>query len=138
MNNRGYSLVEVMVASVVVAVALTAAAIMVGVLSARQEANVFTLRGANLQEQAVTLYRLGLQPTQIVSLVPEACGTTNTPAQGAMSLIFSAASGTNIVIGGEDTSLDFTTCTVILPEPTTSGPASYVSNQVGILRPTVR
>jgi prepilin-type N-terminal cleavage/methylation domain-containing protein len=137
-KNSGYSLVEVMVASVVVAVALTAAAIMAGVLSSRQESNVFSLRAANLQEQAVTLYRLGLQPTQIVALVPEACGTTSTPAQGALSLVFSAESGTNVVIEGENTSLDFTTCTVILPEPVAEGAPSYISNQVGILRPSVR
>lgn len=65
MKRNGFSLVEAMIAAGIVAIGLTAAASLVGALMAKEEINSISLRAANLQEQAVMLYRLGLSPTRI-------------------------------------------------------------------------
>ena len=73
MRGKGFSLIEALIASAIVAIGLTAAASLVGALMAREEVNTVSLRAANLHEQAVILYRLGLSPARIRAILPETC-----------------------------------------------------------------
>jgi prepilin-type N-terminal cleavage/methylation domain-containing protein len=137
MSARGYSLVEVMVAAAIVAVGLTAAAVMVGTLMQQQELNAATLRAANLQEQAVKLYRLDLSPGDLVSLLPETSRLGTPQAAGEFGFIFSRALKTNIVVDPAATiSLDRTGCDMVYDDPLGAG--GFVTNSVTILRPSVR
>jgi prepilin-type N-terminal cleavage/methylation domain-containing protein len=141
MNRGGYSLVEVMVAVAVVGIGMTAAAMLINTLMAQEEVNASSLRAANLQEQAVTLYRLGLSASNVRAVLPETCGTDTTPASGTFSLEFGTPAGTNIPLGGSlgTISMELTTCTMVfaVPLPGTNSPP-LLTNTVNILRPTIR
>jgi len=137
MKTSGYSLIEVLVAAAVVAVGLTAATILVGSIMSQQELNLVSLRAANLQEQAVTLYRLGVEPTNIRAIMPESCTDSSTPAQGTFSLTFGASNSINVVIGGATNTYLSNTCTVIFPNPPGgTGAATYSTNTVTVIMPS--
>jgi len=136
---RGYSLVEVMVAAAVVAIGLTAAAVLVGTLMQQQELNAASLRAANLQEQAVKLYRLDLAPNDIVELLPEnsvriALGAA--PPQGFYGFTFSRDLPMRLTNEVVDILVDVGNCTMVVASPSLQG--AYLTNTVSIVRPTVR
>lgn len=136
MSNKGFSLVEVMVAAAIVVIGLTAAAVLASTLMAQQELNAATLRAANLQEQAAKLYRLDLDGAMIRGLLPEACASSGTPAQNAFVLTFSRPVPTAVDVDGTVLNLDATVCTMIFANPQVAG--SLVTNAVTILRPGTR
>lgn len=136
MRARGYSLVEVILAAAVVAIGLTAAAVLVGTLLQQQELNAASLRAANLQEQAVKLYRLDLRPDTIVSLLPESCQQSGTPPPGGYFLSFSRAAPTNIEVDGTAVLLDRTGCNLVFASPGETG--ALLTNTVIIVRPSLR
>lgn len=136
MNHRGYSLVEVMIAAAIIAVGLTAAAVLVGSLMTQQEINAASLRATNLQEQAVRLYRLDLPTASITELLPESASTNLQPAAGAYGLNFTAAGTTTVTIDGTDVQLDLTTCTLAYVSPVETN--TVVTNSVTIVRPSIR
>ncbi len=125
MKNLGYSLVEVMVGAAIVAIGLTAAAVLVGTIMRQQEVNAATLRAANLQEQAVTLYRLGMG-TNVAGLLPE-------PGYG---FTFTSPQQTNLSNSVLSISVEVTECTMTYPNP--SGEGQDLSNTVRIVRPSIR
>jgi len=135
MRARGYSLVEVVLAAAVVAIGLTAAAVLVGTLMQQQELNAASLRAANLQEQAVKLYRLDLSSSAIRGLLPEPCVASGAPPSGGYTLSFSVPSSTNFVINGTTVDLDRTRLTLVYPNTVTAG---NVTNRVDIVRPATR
>jgi prepilin-type N-terminal cleavage/methylation domain-containing protein len=141
MKRDGYSLVEVLVAVAVVGIGMTASAMLINSLMAQEEVNSSTLRAANLQEQAVTLYRLGLSDSNIRAFLPETCGTGATPAANNFSLEFGNPTTTNIALGGAlgTISVERTTCTMVfaVPLPGTNTPPR-LTNVVDIIRPTIR
>ncbi len=92
MKNRGFSLIEALMAAAIVAIGLTAAASLVGALMAKEELNTGSLRAANLQDQAVMLYRLGLAPARIRAILPETCTESGAPVAGTYVLSFGAPS----------------------------------------------
>jgi type II secretory pathway pseudopilin PulG len=141
----GYSVVEVLAAVVVVGIGLTAAAVLVGGIMAREEQSLISLRAANLQEQAVTLYRLGLEPGLVVGLMPEVSVEDGEPAPGTFGLLFGVPSTENISIVKQDggTTIELpvlsNNCTVVFPNPVgESGTTTYSSNTVPILRPVIQ
>ena len=139
MKSRGYSLVEVMVAAAIVAVGLTAAAVLAGTLMQQQELNAATLRAANLQEQAAKLYRMDLPVTLIVELLPEKCGRVGggvPPPAGGYGFSFTRPAPLNISNGAENVFLDSTSCTMVYPAPVES--AGMTTNIVTIVRPSIR
>ena len=92
MKSAGYSLVEVLLAVVVIGIGMSAAAVMIGAIMNQEEVNQVSLRAANLQEQSVTLYRLGVTNAETVrGLLPEICVDSEQPAEGQFGLIFSNA-----------------------------------------------
>lgn len=137
MNLRGYSLVEVLVAAAIVAVGLTAAAVLAATLMQQQELNAATLRAANVQEQAVKLYRLDLTPGDIVSLLPENSRLGTPQTAGEFGFTFSRATKTNMTVDPTATiSLDRTGCVMVYDDPLGAG--GYVANTNIILRPSIR
>lgn len=136
MNHRGYSLVEVMIAAAIIAVGLTAAAVLVGSLMTQQEVNAASLRATNLQEQAVRLYRLDITATSIIELLPEPATANLQPAAGSYGLNFTTAGTTNVTIDGTAVQVDLTTCTLAYVNPVETN--SVVTNSVTIVRPSIR
>jgi prepilin-type N-terminal cleavage/methylation domain-containing protein len=139
MTTRGYSLVEVMVAAAIVAVGLTAAAVLIGTLMQQEELNAATLRAANLQEQAVKLYRLDLSPTDIVDLLPEnsariALGTV--PPEGVYGFSFSRDAETVLTSADGNIIVDVSSCTMVFSNP--GGEGGTITNRVSIVRPSIR
>ncbi len=135
MKTAGYSLVEVMVAAAVIAVGLTAAAVLVGTLMQQQELNAAVLRAANVQEQAVKLHRLDLSSSAIRGLIPEPCVASGAPPSGGYTLSFSVATSTNVVIDGATVNLDRTSLTLVYPNTVAAG---NVTNRVDIFRSATR
>lgn len=136
MNQRGYSLVEVMIAAAIIAVGLTAAAVLVGSLMNQQESNAASLRAANLQEQAVRLYRLDLSPGLILDLLPEATSSDLSPASGSYGISFSTSTSTNLTIDATAVFVDVATCTLAYASPVVSN--TIITNAVTIVRPSIR
>lgn len=126
MKSHGYSLVEVMVGAAVVAIGLTAAAVLVGSIMQQQEVNASILRSANLQEQAVTLYRLGMG-TNIGALLPES---------GHNFEFSSPPTVTNLSNGAVRFAVEVVNCTMTYPNP--AGDGSLLTNTVSVVRPTIR
>jgi prepilin-type N-terminal cleavage/methylation domain-containing protein len=128
MKARGYSLVEVMVAAAVIAIGLTASAVLVGTLTQQEEVNAAALRAANLQEQAVRLYRLDVDTALITALLPESStySVSFTPANDALSF---EVDGTQVLLDAAD-------CTMTYPNP--AGDGTNLSNTVTVIRPTIR
>lgn len=138
MKNRGFSLVEAMIAAGIVAIGLTAAASLVGALMAKEELNTVSLRAANLQEQAVMLYRLGLSPDRIREVLPETCTDTATPAAGTFGLTFGAPAVVACTASdGSDFAVGNTVCTLTYPITSPDGTVlSYRSNSENIVMPS--
>ena len=136
MKNRGYSLVEVMIAAAVVAVGLTAAAMLVGTLMQQQELNAATLRAANLQEQAAKLHRLDLSSAAIRDLLPESCVASGTPPDGGYTLRFFPALQINIAADTNVLTVERTSCNIVFASP--GGAGTYITNSINIVRPTTR
>ena len=136
MSTKGYSLVEVMVAAAIVAVGLTAAAVLASTLMQQQELNAATLRAANLHEQAAKLYRLDLRSGDIYRILPENCAGGSTPPSNGYALSFSRAVDTNILVSGTTVALEQTSCIMVFASPGGSG--GLTTNGVTIVRPSIR
>mgnify|MGYP006097640383 CR=1 FL=1 len=135
MNNRGFSLVEVLLAAGILAIGLTAAAVLASTLMAQEELNAASLRAANQQEQAVQLYRLDLAPASILGILPENCVGNQTPPPNGFSLVFGRSVPTTLEVEGTLIALDLTVCNLVFANP--SGGES-INNGVKILRPQTR
>jgi len=138
MTKNGFSIMEVLIAAAIIAIGLTAAASLVGALMAKEEINTGSLRAANLHEQAVALYRLGLTSEQILSILPESCSDDMTPAAGAFGLSFGEpASNSCTASDGSEFTVRATTSTLVHPITAPDGSVlSYRSNSVTIVRPS--
>lgn len=136
MRAAGYSLVEVLVAAAIVAVGLTAAAMLVGTLMQQQELNASALRASNVQEQAVKLFRLDLNPALIREILPEVCVGSSVPPAGGYSLVFSRPRATNIMVDNTAVALEAGSLQLIYASPLSAG--ALGTNMVPIVRPSIR
>jgi len=138
MKRNAFSLVEAMIAAAIVAIGLTAAASLVGALMAKEEINSISLRAANLQEQAVMLYRLGLPPARIIEVLPETVSDTTTPAAGTYGLSFGSLSAVPCTASdGSNFTVTSASCTLTYPITAPDGSVlSYRSNSVTIVQPS--
>ena len=125
-----------MVAAAIVAVGLTAAAVLASTLMQQQELNAATLRAANLQEQAAKLFRLDLNPNRIYEILPETSVGSMVPPAGGYSLVFSRPRPTNITVDSTSVALESSSLTLIYGD--TLGPGAYKTNVVNIVRPSIR
>lgn len=125
-----------MIAAGIVAIGLSAATVLVGTLMTQQEINAGSLRAANLQEQAVRLYRLGMLPSEIPGLLPEASLSGPITTDGKYAIDFGASETNTFQVDGTDVSVEVTPCTMVYPNP--SGVAGLVTNTISVVRPTIR
>ncbi len=133
MKTRGYSLVEVLLAAAVISVGLAAATILIGTLVRQEEANTVALRAANLQEQAVQLYRLGVPPESIPALLPEPTTYGSSPASGGYAISFNAR--TNVfTVDGTAVIVEVADCRMVQDDSAGDG----ADNTVSVVRPTIR
>lgn len=137
MKKDGFSLLEAMIAAGIVAIGLTAAASLVGALMAKEEINSVSLRAANLQEQAVVLYRLGLAPARIREILPENVSGTVTPSAGTYGLSFGSSAAVSCTASdGSSFAVTATPCTLTYPITAPDGSVlSHRSNSVTIVMP---
>jgi prepilin-type N-terminal cleavage/methylation domain-containing protein len=141
---RAYSLIEVLIAAAVVAIGVSAAAVLVGGLMAQEEANANLLRGINLQEQAVRLWQLGLEENQIFEILPEDCAPGSTPSPGAFAMEFSAVVPQTCVVATTAGPLEMTVevmthrITYASLEAPVGQAQPYVTHEVTAVRPSIR
>ena len=145
MKAHAYSLVEVVVAAAIAAIGVAAAAAIINTLVVQEELNAGSVRAANLQEQAVALYRLGITDTQdLINILPEPCAASGNPGAGGFVLTLGAPVVTNFVAtltaGGQTpVACETITCTVVYGNPIAgSGQVAYLTNTVNFVRPTIR
>lgn len=145
MNRAAFSLMEVVIAAAVAAIGVAAGAAMMNTLVTQQEINAGSVRAANLQEQATMLYRLGLtNSTDLYGILPESCSASAAPAVGTYSLTFSVPESVanNVSIDGGGVvaiSYSVSTCTLVYANPVAgTGQVSYLTNALGVVRPTIR
>jgi prepilin-type N-terminal cleavage/methylation domain-containing protein len=69
-SNGGYSLIEVMVASTLLAIGVAAASVISLTMASQEEINHRVSRALHLQEGASRLYQLGLSTQEIDALIP--------------------------------------------------------------------
>jgi prepilin-type N-terminal cleavage/methylation domain-containing protein len=138
MKKNAFSLIEALMAAVIVSIGLTAAASMIGALMAKEEINTVSLRAANLQEQAVMLYRLGLSASRIREILPESCSDSGTPPAGAFTLAFGSTSSTSCTASdGSVFLVNAASCTLIFPVTAPDGSVlSYRTNSLTIALPS--
>lgn len=101
---RGYSLIEVLVASAILMIGVAAATSMTVVLNKQEEVNLQITRGTARLETAARLFQMGLSPSQVVALLPA-------DADGG-SVTFGAV--TSVSVSGVG-AMETATCTLSVP-----------------------
>lgn len=137
MNRRAFSLVEVLIAAAVLTVGLAAAAVLASTIMAQQQRDSVALRAANLQEQAVRLFRMDLLPSKIPPLLPENSVATGSPPAGGYSLTFLPPTTTNVTIS-DGTVIKLLRRDLKLTYAEPSGGGGLRTNTVTIIRPSIR
>ncbi|MBU3665530.1 MAG: hypothetical protein FGM15_06590 [Chthoniobacterales bacterium] len=144
MNREGYSLVEVVIAAAIAAVGVAAAGVLMSALVVQGEQSAGVLRAANLQEQAVALYRLGVtNVSDLVGILPEPCSAGVVPSVGASSLSFSnstiVTNSVSLTNGGSAAiAYEVAQCTLVYASAAGGAEVAYLTNSVFIVQPTIR
>lgn len=145
MKNGAYSLVEVLIAAAIAAIGVGAATVMIAVIAAQSEASAISLRAANLQEQSVMLYRLGLtDAARQYGILPEVAGAAGAPLENTFQLTFGAPTllvrEVAIAQGGtRSITTETVSSTIVFANPVESGNViTYRTNTVRIVLPTLR
>lgn len=83
----GFTILEVLVAAIILAIAVSTAAVLALATVSQEEVNHRIARCLNLHEQAARLYQLGLNPAEIRSILPaDPAILTNQPVFTSMAL----------------------------------------------------
>jgi len=94
-KNRAYTIIEAMVAAGILLIGIAAAAGLALTMVSQEEANARVARALNVQEQAGRLYQLGLEPAEILAIIPPEpnvdalnfnAATTNVAGVGAVEI----------------------------------------------------
>ncbi len=129
MRNRGYTLVETLVASGILLVAIGAAVSLTVTMTAFEEGNATVARAFNYQEQAARLYRLGFTPDEITSLLP--------PESSVQDLEIA----TDALVIDHLGTVETATVTLVYSPGTTITSAAAGANQrntITVVRPSIR
>ena len=131
-----YSLIEVLIASGILLTGIAAIAMMAHTMFLQEEANGRITRGLNLQEQAATLWQLGLSSSTITNMLPERCKASNPPGADAVCLTFS----TNANITGLGSGIaESVNLNIVFHSATyANGTVVYQTNDVTVVRPSTR
>lgn len=135
-SGRGYSLIEVLIAAGILLTGIAAAAMMAHTMFLQEEANGRVTRGLNLQEQAATLWQLGLSPSTITNILPEKCVANNPPGPDAVYLNFTQNANITGLGAGAVESVRLTA--VFHSATYADGTVVCQSNDVTVVRPSTR
>ncbi len=127
---RGYTLIEVLIAAVLVAIGAAAAAMLSLTMVSQQLTSVTVARALNYQEQACRLYQLGLDQTTITNILPRESGVT--------SLTFSTSSVTLTNVGIVHLAVCTNTYNVGSLLTSSGTAAATQTNVVAVVRPSIR
>ena len=133
---HAYSLIEALIASGILLTGIAAVAMMAHTMFLQEEANGRITRGLNLQEQAATLWQLGLSSNTITNILPERCMASNPPGADAVFLPFST--NANITGLGSSVAESVNLGIVFHSATTASGTLIYQTNTVTVIRPSTR
>ena len=134
--DRAYSLIEVLIAAGILLTGIAAVAMMAHTMFLQEEANGQVTRALNLQEQAATLWQLGLDADTITNVLPEKCVANNPP--GPNAVYFSFATNADITSLGSG-AVESITLNIIFHSATrANGTPIYQSNAVTVVRPSTR
>ena len=133
---RAYSLIEVLIASGILLTGIAAIAMMAHTMFLQTEANGRITRSLNLQEQAATLWQLGLSPGTITNVLPEKCVASDPPGADAVCLTFS--NNANITGLGSGIAESVNLNIVFHSATYANGTLVYQTNAVTVIRPSTR
>ena len=137
-RKKGYTLVEVLVASALLGMIIGGAVKVLGTLNISEASSANQAVAINLAENAGRLWQLGLSPTEALSVMP--VGTNNEfiskaiVADGSGNSIVFGTAGTTALTGSLGT-LENITCTVTTSDPQGT---NNRSTSVTVYRPTFR
>ena len=133
---HGYSLIEVLIAAGILLTGIAAAAMMAHTMFLQTQDNGRVTRAINLQEQAATLWQLGLDPDTVTNILPERYVDLNPPGANAMRVSFS--NNANITAVGAQPAESVTLQIVFHAATQTDGTLIYRTNDVLVVRPSTR
>lgn len=137
MKRNGYSIIEVLVAAGVIALAVGAGAVLARSSILQADSNARVAQAANLHEQVATLYRLGYDLSVITNVLPENFVTTTPTAPDTFRLTFGVA--TNAISGSGSANVQMINSTLVFQSGLrTDGSFDWRSNAVILVRPTIR
>ena len=135
-GRQAYSLIEVLIAAGILLTGIAAVAMMAHTMFLQEEANGRVTRALNLQEQAATLWQLGLESHTVTEVLPEKCATNNPPGADAVYLTFST--NANITALGPGVVESINLGIVFHSATRANGNLIYQSNTVTVVRPSTR
>lgn len=135
-GRRAYSLIEVLIAAGILLTGIAAVAMMAHTMFLQEEANGRVTRALNLQEQAATLWQLGLDSDTVTEVLPEKCASNNPPGADAVYLTFST--NANITALGPGVVESINLGIVFHSATRANGNLIYQSNTVTVVRPSTR
>lgn len=137
MKRNGYSIIEVLVAAGVIALAVGAAAVLARSAILQADSNARVARAANLQEQVAALYRQGYDFAAITNVLPETFVTNTPTASDTFRLNFGSV--TNTISGSGSTNVQMTNSTLVFQSGLeTDGSFDWRSNSAVLVRPRTR
>ena len=137
---RGYTILEVLVASAMVGVVIGGAVSLAGTMNLQGEAAEVTAMAINYQDNAARLWQLGLTPAEVLAVLPH---TTNNSALESSIVPYGTAPGTQVSFTGESTTtlantmgtLEDVTCSITIRNPIST---SHQALAVELYRPSIR
>jgi prepilin-type N-terminal cleavage/methylation domain-containing protein len=125
-GRRGYTLVEALIAAVIVAIGIGAAALLAMTMISQQEVSAQVVRALNYQEQACRMYQLGVDPAIITNWLPR--------ESAVESLTFS----TNLQSISGVGNVEMAVCEMVISPGSRFGASSARTNTQAVLRPSIR
>jgi len=130
-KKSGYTIVEVMVAAGILVIGIAAAASLALTMVSQEEANARVARAFNIQEQAARLYQLGLEPSEILAIIP--------PESNVTALTFTTSTSNVTGVGA----IELAACRLVfhagvpMASANTATPVARTNNLM-LVRPSIR
>lgn len=133
-RKAGYTLMEVVAASAVLAVGMTGAVSLSSSIMAQEELTWRVAVARNYQENVVRLWQLGLTPAEVLNLVPSITGTGMLPDIVASITLTPGPTADVATLG----TMESATCTVTLNSAGYTGAGAGGTNSVTAYRPYLK
>lgn len=132
----GYSLIEVLIASAILLIGITAAACMIHAMSVQEATDARIMQALNMQEQAARLWQMGITTNQITNVLPAKFSADDTPGDDEIYLGFT---GSTTNLGGSLTNVEtLDPLRLIFVSGYDGSTPVYRTNNVLVTRPTPR